>query len=82
MDYVYSTAAALLAYLLGSLSFAVIVSRVMGLKDPRSSCYALAALKLKENGKQVPQKSSKSYSGHRAVFKPIVFAKPLDQHHW
>ena len=36
MDYVYSTAAALLAYLLGSLSFAVIVSRVMGLKDPRS----------------------------------------------
>ena len=36
MDSVYSTAAALLAYLLGSLSFAVIVSRVMGLKDPRS----------------------------------------------
>ena len=36
MDYVYSFAAALLAYLLGSLSFAVIVSRVMGLKDPRS----------------------------------------------
>ena len=36
MDYVYSTAAALLAYLLGSLSFAVIVSRVMGLKYPRS----------------------------------------------
>ena len=28
--------AALLAYLVGSLSFAVIVSRVMGLKDPRS----------------------------------------------
>ena len=29
-------AAVVLAYLLGSLSFAVIVSRVMGLKDPRS----------------------------------------------
>ena len=28
--------AALLAYLIGSLSFAVIVSRIMGLKDPRS----------------------------------------------
>lgn len=36
MDYLYSTAAVLLAYLVGSLSFAVIVSRVMGLKDPRS----------------------------------------------
>ena len=36
MDYLYSTVAVLLAYLLGSLSFAVIVSRVMGLKDPRS----------------------------------------------
>ncbi len=36
MDYFYSTAAVVLAYLLGSLSFAVIVSRVMGLKDPRS----------------------------------------------
>lgn len=32
----YSAAAVLLAYLLGSLSFAVIVSRAMGLKDPRS----------------------------------------------
>jgi acyl phosphate:glycerol-3-phosphate acyltransferase len=36
VDYLYSTAAVLLAYLMGSLSFAVIVSRVMGLKDPRS----------------------------------------------
>ena len=36
MDYLYSVVAVLLAYLLGSLSFAVIVSRVMGLKDPRS----------------------------------------------
>ena len=36
MDYLYSTVAVLLAYLLGSLSFAVIVSRVMGLKDPRT----------------------------------------------
>ena len=36
MDYAYSIGAALLAYLLGSLSFAVIVSKVMGLKDPRS----------------------------------------------
>lgn len=36
MDYLYSIAAVVLAYLLGSLSFAVIVSRVMGLKDPRS----------------------------------------------
>ena len=36
MDYVYSSAAVVMAYLLGSLSFAVIVSRVMGLKDPRS----------------------------------------------
>lgn len=36
MEYVYSIAAVVLAYLLGSLSFAVIVSRVMGLKDPRS----------------------------------------------
>jgi acyl phosphate:glycerol-3-phosphate acyltransferase len=32
----YLAGAVLLAYLLGSLSFAVIVSRVMGLSDPRS----------------------------------------------
>ena len=36
MDYLYSATAVVLAYLMGSLSFAVIVSRVMGLKDPRS----------------------------------------------
>lgn len=36
MEYVYSAAAVLLAYLVGSLSFAVIVSRLMGLKDPRT----------------------------------------------
>jgi glycerol-3-phosphate acyltransferase PlsY len=33
---VYPVLATLLAYLLGSLSFAVIVSRVMGLNDPRT----------------------------------------------
>jgi len=32
----YSVLATLAAYLIGSLSFAVIVSRVMGLKDPRT----------------------------------------------
>lgn len=36
MNYAYSIAATLLAYLLGSLSFAVIVSKGMGLQDPRS----------------------------------------------
>ena len=36
MTYLYASAAVVLAYLLGSLSFAVIVSRFMGLKDPRS----------------------------------------------
>jgi glycerol-3-phosphate acyltransferase PlsY len=36
LDILYPVLAALAAYLLGSLSFAVIVSRVMGLKDPRS----------------------------------------------
>lgn len=36
MVYAYSTVATLLAYLLGSLSFAVIVSKLMGLSDPRS----------------------------------------------
>ncbi len=36
MNYAYSAGAAVLAYLLGSLSFAVIVSQVMGLNDPRS----------------------------------------------
>jgi glycerol-3-phosphate acyltransferase PlsY len=36
MIYAYSTGATLLAYLLGSLSFAVIVSKLMGLNDPRS----------------------------------------------
>jgi glycerol-3-phosphate acyltransferase PlsY len=36
VNYAYSIAATLLAYLLGSLSFAVIVSRVVGLSDPRS----------------------------------------------
>lgn len=35
MNYAYSIAAVLAAYLIGSLSFAVIVSRVMGLNDPR-----------------------------------------------
>ena len=36
LDYAYALGATLLAYLLGSLSFAVIVSQLMGLKDPRS----------------------------------------------
>jgi glycerol-3-phosphate acyltransferase PlsY len=36
MDLLYSLAAILVAYLIGSLSFAVIVSRAMGLHDPRS----------------------------------------------
>ena len=36
MPVVYSAVAVLAAYLLGSLSFAVIVSRVMGLSDPRT----------------------------------------------
>lgn len=36
MNYAYSIAATLLAYLIGSLSFAVIVSKAMGLSDPRS----------------------------------------------
>jgi len=36
LDFLYSVMAIVLAYLVGSLSFAVIVSRLMGLKDPRS----------------------------------------------
>lgn len=36
MNYAYAPVAVLLAYLAGSLSFAVIVSRLMGLHDPRS----------------------------------------------
>ncbi|MEO5659989.1 MAG: glycerol-3-phosphate 1-O-acyltransferase PlsY [Polaromonas sp.] len=36
MNYAYSIAATLLAYLLGSLSFAVIVSKAFGINDPRS----------------------------------------------
>ena len=36
MNYAYSIAAVLAGYLIGSLSFAVIVSRLMGLNDPRS----------------------------------------------
>jgi acyl phosphate:glycerol-3-phosphate acyltransferase len=36
MQMLYPAFAALLAYLIGSLSFAVIVSRAMGLNDPRS----------------------------------------------
>lgn len=36
MPLVYSALAVLAAYLLGSLSFAVIVSRIMGLNDPRT----------------------------------------------
>ena len=36
MNYAYFLGATLLAYLLGSLSFAVIVSRMSGLNDPRS----------------------------------------------
>lgn len=36
MDALFSLLAIVLAYLIGSLSFAVIVSRVMGLDDPRS----------------------------------------------
>ena len=36
MAYLYPAAAILAAYLIGSLSFAVIVSRLMGLNDPRS----------------------------------------------
>ena len=36
MNYAYATLAVIAAYLIGSLSFAVIVSRLMGLNDPRS----------------------------------------------
>lgn len=36
MQTLYSVVAALAAYLIGSISFAVVVSRVMGLKDPRT----------------------------------------------
>ena len=36
MPFVYSALAIVAAYLLGSLSFAVIVTRVMGLSDPRT----------------------------------------------
>jgi glycerol-3-phosphate acyltransferase PlsY len=36
LNYAYSIGATLLAYLIGSLSFAVIVSKVFGLSDPRS----------------------------------------------
>ena len=36
MEYVYPMLATLAAYLIGSLSFAVIVSRLMGLNDPRT----------------------------------------------
>ena len=36
MSFVYCALATVAAYLLGSLSFAVIVSRLMGLSDPRS----------------------------------------------
>jgi glycerol-3-phosphate acyltransferase PlsY len=36
METVYPAAATLAAYLIGSLSFAVIVSRLMGLNDPRT----------------------------------------------
>ncbi|HET7794155.1 MAG TPA: glycerol-3-phosphate 1-O-acyltransferase PlsY, partial [Rhizobacter sp.] len=36
METLYAAAATLAAYLIGSLSFAVIISRVMGLSDPRS----------------------------------------------
>ena len=36
MQILYSLAATLAAYLIGSLSFAVIVSQAMGLKDPRT----------------------------------------------
>lgn len=36
MEFVYALAAVVAAYLLGSLSFAVIVSRALGLADPRT----------------------------------------------
>jgi glycerol-3-phosphate acyltransferase PlsY len=36
MDAIYSAAAVLAAYLLGSLAFAVLVSKAMGLSDPRT----------------------------------------------
>jgi glycerol-3-phosphate acyltransferase PlsY len=36
LEYAYSIASILLAYLIGSLSFAVIVSKAAGLQDPRS----------------------------------------------
>jgi acyl phosphate:glycerol-3-phosphate acyltransferase len=44
LNYAYPIAAVIAAYLIGSLSFAVIVSRLMGLNDPRS--YAVATLLL------------------------------------
>ena len=36
LDLLHPALAAVFAYLMGSVSFAVVVSRVMGLADPRS----------------------------------------------
>ncbi len=55
MPVVYSLVAILVAYLIGSLSFAVIVSRLFGLADPRSY------------GSKNPGATNVLRSGHRAA---------------
>ena len=55
MNNVYFIAAVLAAYLIGSLSFAVIVSRLMGLHDPRSY------------GSKNPGATNVLRSGHKAA---------------
>ncbi len=77
MDYLYSTAAVVLAYLLGSLSFAVIVSRVMGLKDPRSyGSHNPGATNVLRSGNKVAAVATLLLDGLKS-WLPVVLVKWL-----
>ena len=78
MDWAWSAAAVLVAYLVGSLSFAVIVSRVMGLADPRSygsgNPGATNVLRTGKRGAAVATLALDALKGYLPVFAALLLA--------
>ena len=78
MDWAWSAAAVLVAYLVGSLSFAVIVSRAMGLADPRSygsgNPGATNVLRTGKRGAAVATLALDALKGYLPVFAALLLA--------
>jgi len=81
MEWLWSAAAVIAAYLVGSLSFAVIVSRVFGLADPRSygskNPGATNVLRSGHRGAAVATLVLDALKGYVPVFVALVYAPRL-----